>query len=250
MRLAAAAKAVATTESATAEAASAKAVAATEAAAAEAAKPRAEDIIKDDMVIPPSQAFNSMADKLERLMKETTAKPAAEAPKSTAPDASDKVQTDSRKPAPKAEAKTEVKTDDATTITSPKAADWKIVKEAKAKAEAEAAYANTPKARESARVAHAQASYDVAIEKCDDLAGNTKDVCVKEAKAALVLYEVDELGLDRLDRAILLLLTERFKGKPVGLSTLAVAVGEQLVKDEIRRHGGQIGKSTRLNSSH
>jgi hypothetical protein len=55
-----------------------------------------------------------------------------------------------------------------------------------AKAEAEAAYKNTPKARENARVAHAQANYDVAIEKCDDLAGNVKDVCVKEAKAELV----------------------------------------------------------------
>ena len=55
-----------------------------------------------------------------------------------------------------------------------------------AKADAEAAYRNTPKARESARVAHAEATYHVAIEKCDDLAGNTKDVCVKEAKAALV----------------------------------------------------------------
>jgi hypothetical protein len=60
-----------------------------------------------------------------------------------------------------------------------------------AKAEAEAAYANTPKARESARVAHAQASYDVAIEKCDDLAGNGKDVCVKEAKAGLVKGKAD-----------------------------------------------------------
>jgi hypothetical protein len=55
-----------------------------------------------------------------------------------------------------------------------------------AKSEAEAAYKNTPKARESARVAHAQATYDVAIEKCDDLAGNGKDVCVKEAKADFV----------------------------------------------------------------
>ena len=55
-----------------------------------------------------------------------------------------------------------------------------------AKAEAEAAYKHTPKARENARIAHAQASYAVAIEKCDDLAGNRKDVCVKEAKAALV----------------------------------------------------------------
>ena len=60
-----------------------------------------------------------------------------------------------------------------------------------AKADAEAAYANTPKARESARVAHAQANYNVAIEKCDDLAGNSKDVCVKEAKAGLVKGKAD-----------------------------------------------------------
>ena len=55
-----------------------------------------------------------------------------------------------------------------------------------AKAEAAAAHENTPKARQDARIAHAQANYDVAIEKCDDLAGNRKDVCVKEAKAGLV----------------------------------------------------------------
>jgi hypothetical protein len=55
-----------------------------------------------------------------------------------------------------------------------------------AKADAEAAYANTPKARENARVALAQANYNVTIEKCDDLAGNRKDVCVKEAKAEFV----------------------------------------------------------------
>jgi hypothetical protein len=60
-----------------------------------------------------------------------------------------------------------------------------------AKAEAEAAYANTPKARESARVAHDQAKYNVAIERCDDLAGNSKDVCVKEAKAELVKGKAD-----------------------------------------------------------
>jgi len=60
-----------------------------------------------------------------------------------------------------------------------------------AKAEAEAAYKNTPKARESARVAHAQANYNVAIEKCDDLAGNRKDVCVEEAKAGLVKGKAD-----------------------------------------------------------
>jgi Holliday junction DNA helicase RuvB len=47
------------------------------------------------------------------------------------------------------------------------------------------------------------------------------------AQAALALYEVDAIGLDRLDREILQVLTSRFDGKPVGLSTLAVAVGEE-----------------------
>lgn len=47
------------------------------------------------------------------------------------------------------------------------------------------------------------------------------------AQAALALYEVDSMGLDRLDREILKVLTMRFDGKPVGLSTLAVAVGEE-----------------------
>ncbi len=60
-----------------------------------------------------------------------------------------------------------------------------------AKADAEAMYANTPKARESARVTRAEATYAVAKEKCDDVAGNVKDVCVKEAKAALVHAKAD-----------------------------------------------------------
>ena len=47
------------------------------------------------------------------------------------------------------------------------------------------------------------------------------------ARAALQLYDVDELGLDRLDRAVLETLCRRFGGGPVGLSTLAVAVGEE-----------------------
>ncbi len=47
------------------------------------------------------------------------------------------------------------------------------------------------------------------------------------ARAALELYEVDERGLDRLDRAVLDALCRRFDGGPVGLSTLAVAVGEE-----------------------
>ena len=60
-----------------------------------------------------------------------------------------------------------------------------------ARADADAAYTNTPKARQNARIAHAQAGYDVAIERCDDLAGNAKDVCVKEAKAGLVKGKAD-----------------------------------------------------------
>ena len=47
------------------------------------------------------------------------------------------------------------------------------------------------------------------------------------ARAALDLYEVDEIGLDRLDRAVLDALCRRFGGGPVGVSTLAVAVGEE-----------------------
>ncbi len=50
---------------------------------------------------------------------------------------------------------------------------------------------------------------------------------VSAAKAALELYEVDELGLDRLDRSVLSALCERFNGGPVGLSTLAMAVAEE-----------------------
>jgi Holliday junction DNA helicase RuvB len=46
-------------------------------------------------------------------------------------------------------------------------------------------------------------------------------------RAALELYDVDEQGLDRLDRAVLAAIVERFDGGPVGLSTLAVSVGEE-----------------------
>ena len=45
--------------------------------------------------------------------------------------------------------------------------------------------------------------------------------------AALDLYEVDALGLDRLDRAVMDILLTRFDGGPVGLNTLAVSVGEE-----------------------
>ena len=53
------------------------------------------------------------------------------------------------------------------------------------------------------------------------------DIDLSTAQAALDLDEVDPLGLDRIDRAVLDLLVRRFGGGPVGLSTLAVAVGEE-----------------------
>jgi hypothetical protein len=62
------------------------------------------------------------------------------------------------------------------------------VQEAKAKekvayAELEYAYTGKPADQTKVRVAKAESAYAVAKEKCDDMAGNAKDVCVKEAKA-------------------------------------------------------------------
>jgi Holliday junction DNA helicase RuvB len=56
----------------------------------------------------------------------------------------------------------------------------------------------------------------------------SKKISLFDSQAALEMYEVDELGLDRLDRAVLVALIERFNGGPVGLSTLAIAVGEEI----------------------
>ena len=50
---------------------------------------------------------------------------------------------------------------------------------------------------------------------------------LNHANEALEMYEVDAAGLDRLDRSVLTALVERFGGGPVGLSTLAIAVGEE-----------------------
>jgi len=51
-------------------------------------------------------------------------------------------------------------------------------------------------------------------------------VTLDTARDALALFEVDELGLDKVDRAILVALCRTFAGRAVGLGTLAVAVGE------------------------
>ena len=51
--------------------------------------------------------------------------------------------------------------------------------------------------------------------------------CTPVAREGLALYGVDELGLDKVDRAVLKALCVSFGGGPVGLSTLSVAVGEE-----------------------
>lgn len=51
----------------------------------------------------------------------------------------------------------------------------------------------------------------------------TEDV----ARAALALLDVDQVGFDRMDRALLLTIIDKFSGGPVGLDTLAAAIGEE-----------------------
>ena len=46
------------------------------------------------------------------------------------------------------------------------------------------------------------------------------------AEEALTVFEVDDLGLDKVDRSILIAIIDRFSGGPVGLSTLSIAVAE------------------------
>ena len=59
------------------------------------------------------------------------------------------------------------------------------------------------------------------------LVNQAETIDLEVAGRALEMYEVDLLGLDRLDRAVLTALIDRFNGGPVGLSTLAIAVGEE-----------------------
>lgn len=52
-------------------------------------------------------------------------------------------------------------------------------------------------------------------------------VTVETVDSAMELFGVDKRGLDRVDRELLSLLAQKFNAKPVGLSTLAVALGEE-----------------------
>ena len=63
------------------------------------------------------------------------------------------------------------------------------------------------------------------------------------ARSGLAMFEVDEEGLDRLDHAILHAIIDRFSGGPVGLTTLAAAVGEEpdTVEDVVEPYLLQLG---------
>ncbi|HHV92939.1 MAG TPA: Holliday junction branch migration DNA helicase RuvB [Firmicutes bacterium] len=63
------------------------------------------------------------------------------------------------------------------------------------------------------------------------------------ARAALDLFEVDEYGLDRIDRDLLLTIIEKFDGGPVGVDTLAAAINEEVetIEDVCEPYLMQIG---------
>ncbi len=67
------------------------------------------------------------------------------------------------------------------------------------------------------------------LRRVRDYAAVRGDGLIDETSADLGLkaFEVDEAGLDRVDRAILLAIVEKFDGGPVGLTTLAITVGEE-----------------------
>jgi len=89
--------------------------------------------------------------------------------------------------------------------------------------EAEAAKVIASRSRGTPRIANRLLARvrDFAVARADGL------VDVETTDRALRVYEVDELGLDKVDRSILESIVHKFGGGPVGLTTLAIAVGEE-----------------------
>ena len=59
------------------------------------------------------------------------------------------------------------------------------------------------------------------------LVNGGKAIDLGHVRAAMEIFEIDQAGLDRVDRQLLSLLATKFSARPVGLSTLAVAIGEE-----------------------
>lgn len=90
--------------------------------------------------------------------------------------------------------------------------------------EAEAAYELASRSRGTPRIANRL------LRRVQDWAqvhGTPGVADLASTQAALKVFEVDAMGLDRLDRSVLTALCTRFGGGPVGLTTLAVSVGEE-----------------------
>ena len=89
--------------------------------------------------------------------------------------------------------------------------------------------ARTPAPRSRAGRAARRASRTAccAVSATTPRSGPTASSPATSPSAALAVYDVDQLGLDRLDRSVLSALVRSFGGGPVGVSTLAVAVGEE-----------------------
>lgn len=93
-----------------------------------------------------------------------------------------------------------------------------------ARLEAEAAAELARRSRGTPRVANRLLRR---VQDWAEVHGSPGVLDLEAARGALEVFEVDALGLDRLDRQVLEALCTRFGGGPVGLTTLAVSVGEE-----------------------
>ena len=75
----------------------------------------------------------------------------------------------------------------------------------------------------------------------------TGDITLEVAKIALEKLEIDELGLDEIDRKVLKTMIEKYKGGPVGLETIAATIGEEAdtIEDVYEPYLIQIGFMSR-----
>ena len=107
------------------------------------------------------------------------------------------------------------------------------------KVDDEAAHLIASRSRATPRIANRLLARirDFAVARADGRAD------VETTLRALQTYEVDDLGLDKVDRSILGSIIEKFGGGPVGLTTLAIAVGEdpETVEDAYEPFLLQIG---------